>query len=67
MSEQVLTITYNCTLSEAYLVVFIRAQLLFLDGQDEEVELAQGAQDAYQLLEVFDLSVFHALYFTYSL
>ena len=35
--------------------------------EDEEVELAQGAQDAYQLLEVFDLSVFHALYFTYSL
>lgn len=66
-------VTFGCSLTPGFicfvgqLVVFIRAQLLFLDGQDEEVELAQGAQDAYQLLEVFDLSVFHALYFTYSL
>ena len=39
-----------------------RAQLLLLDKRDEDVELAQSAQDADQRLEVLYLSIFHALY-----
>ena len=34
----------------------------WVDERDEDVELAKGAQDADQRLEVFHLPVFHTLY-----
>ena len=53
---------WACLLCWRQLVVFVRAQLLLLDERDEDVELAQGAQDADQRLEVLYLPVLHALY-----
>ena len=51
-----------CPLALVCFAVFIRAQLLFLDERDEDVGLAQSAQDADPRLEVLYLSVIHVLY-----